>query len=212
MVQTITDQKMASRRKHDAVLMGLLRYHSENLDLLTRTQTYLLQNGKISSDDLLKLLNDKAEIDRQLTSITSDTTMHEQITAPNVVYFDTDSASLMQHIEQSHLDLQQLETEMELSDCRRRAIDFWQTLVITPFARYAVYLRPSLRQSHNLDLGVSFRIPLSYEVQKKRRVLEKEKEVLAHRREVICEQMRREVRLILAELRSYNQRCHNIQT
>lgn len=206
--RTITNQKIASRRKHDAVLSGLLRYHYENINLLTDAQAYLLANGKISSDDLLKLLSDKAEIDRQLTTILSDTAVTEQITAPNVVYFDTDSAALITHIAQSHLDLRRLDLEMELNDCRRDATDYVGTLSVSPFARYSFYLRNHAKSSQNVDVGVSFKIPLSSETTKQRKALEAERRVIARRQEDARQQILHEVQLILLELRGYNQNIY----
>lgn len=203
--QTIIDQKLDSRRKHDAELLVLLQYHSDNLAVLTETQTYLLQNGKISSDDLLKLMSDKADIDRQLTAIKSDSLIKENLLAAEANLMLIDTLELLSHLRMNHRDLAKLDMQAELLECRREGIDYLQTMSVSPFARYAWYNRPGASNSNNIDLGVSFKIPLSAEASKERKALKAEQEKVRRQQQALREQLEREVGLILLELHSYNQ-------
>ncbi len=203
--QTIINQKLDSRRKHDALLLPLLQHHSDNLSVLTSTQAYLLQNGKISSDDLLKLMSDKAEIDRQLTTIKSDSLIKERILSPECSLVMVDTLGLLNHIRSSHHDLVKLALQAELLGVRQESIDYLQTMSISPFARYAWYNRPAASSSTNIDIGVSFKIPLSFETSKERKALKAEQEKVIQQQQILREQLENEVSLILLELHSYNE-------
>jgi len=203
--RTLVEQKLHTRSHYDAMMVELLQYHTDNLSLLTETQTYLLQGGKISSDDLLKLLSEKAEIDRQLIAIQSDTSIHRMRPTMKVVRVIVDTTALLNHIRMYHHDLVKMDLQMELLDCRRAGIDYLQKMSVSPFVRYAWYHRPDISNSRNIDIGITFKIPLFTETMKERKALSAEKEVVKYQQKVLQEQFMRETNLLLLELNRYNE-------
>ena len=114
----LLNQNITLRNHYHALLMYVLQIHSDNLDLLSRTQVFLLKNGKISSDDLLKVMNEKAEIDNRLTSMKADTSLVAIQSCPkaSIVLFDREM--LKQHMSMYNYDMRKLELEKDILQCQ----------------------------------------------------------------------------------------------
>ena len=202
-------QKMQTRYHYYGRLLTVLNLHSENLKLLMETQLYLLQHGKISSDDLLKLISEQAEIERQLIAIKTDSVVTElpaYVSASCVSIADT--AAFMECIRSEQRDLRKLSLRKELLEVQRKNINYLQTMDILPFARYSYYNRENVRNTYNIDVGVSFKIPLSGETARKRRALRAEQRVVDYEMEQIEPQVNREVVALLRELDNFNENIY----
>ena len=62
-------QKEVFRNASDTLLAGVLLHRINNLNMLSDAYLYLLGNQNISSDDLLQILNEKAEAERLLATL-----------------------------------------------------------------------------------------------------------------------------------------------
>ena len=60
----VEKQKELFRIKNDSLLSSILKHRIYNLTLLNSGQQYLLENGNITTDDILTTLNEKAEAER----------------------------------------------------------------------------------------------------------------------------------------------------
>ena len=192
--------------RHYGRLLSVLNLHSENIDLLMETQLHLLEKGKISGDDILKLINEKSEIDRQLISIKVDSVV-TAIPAPfTVAYINhTDTAGILRSISENNIEIKKIGLKQDLLDVQRKNTDYVQTMNIQPFVRYSYYNRKDVDNTYNLDLGVSFRLPLSGEVSKKRKVLDAQKEVLEYQQKVLETETSNGIFLAFHELEIYNE-------
>ena len=207
--ETIYLQKQAVRYRYYGRLLTLLNIHAENLKLLMETQLYLLQHGKISSDDLMKLISAQAEVERQQIAIQSDTIVSELPARANVTCISVaDTAVLMNYIREEHHDLKKLTLRQELLKAQRKNIDYLQTMDILPFARLSYYNRQSARNSHNLDVGVSFKIPLSFETARRRKALRAEQQVVGYEQQLTETEIERDVLMILRDLENYNENIY----
>ena len=207
--ETVFRQKMSVRYRYYGRLLSVLNVHSENLRLLMETQIFLLQNGKISSDDLLKIINEQAEVERQLIAINSDSVVTELPANVGTAYISVaDTAALMSYIREEHRDIRKLAMRQELLRVQRRNIDYLQTMDILPFARVSYYNREQVHNTHNIDVGVSFKIPLSGETARKRRAIAAEQNVVRYERERIGAQIEREVVSLLRDLENYNENIY----
>ncbi len=65
----VASQQEQFRIRHDSLLSGVLGHRIVNLTLLADAQTYLLTEGGISSDELLEILEEKAEAERMMATI-----------------------------------------------------------------------------------------------------------------------------------------------
>ena len=207
--ETIFRQKMTVRYRYYGRMLSLLNVHAENLKLLMETQVFLLQNGKISSDDLLKLISEQAETERQLIAIKTDSVVSELPAGRGVAYISVaDTAALMACIRDENRDLRKLAMRDELLRVQRKNIDYLQTMDILPFARFSYYNRPNTRNTHNIDIGVSFKIPLSSETARKRRAIQAERNVVQYEQQRVTAQTEREVEMLLRDLENYNENIY----
>lgn len=204
--ETVILQKHTARNRYYGQLLSVLNVHAANLKLLMETQVYLLQHGKISSDDLLKLISEQAEVDRQLVAIRSDSVIVELPTLPRAsIIAVRDTATLMNYIRNEYYDLRKFSLRRELLEAQRKNIDYLQTMDIQPFARYSWYNRENTHNTYNIDVGISFKIPLSSETAKKRRALRAEQAVVDYEEAHFGGEVEHEVILVLRELENYNE-------
>lgn len=202
---TLVLQKNAARHIYYGHLLGLLRQHIANTSLLLSSQTYLLSNGKISSDDLLKLINEKAELERQLVAISADSVNTELPCSPYAIITAIDANSLLEHIRSQHYTIRQMDLKKDLLETRRRNTDYLQTMSISPFARFSYYNRENVHNTYNLDVGISFKVPMSAETSRQRKALHAERELIEYQKEVQRDQLQREIALILREHDALNE-------
>ena len=203
---TVFRQKMSVRYRYYGRLLSVLNVHSENLRLLMETQVFLLRGGKISSDDLLKIINEQAEVERQLIAIKTDSVVTERPANVSIAYISVaDTSALMNYIREEHRDIRKLDMQQELLKAQRKNIDYLQTMDILPFARASYYNRANVHNTHNFDVGISFKIPLSSETARKRRAIAAEQNVVRYERERVGGQIEREVVALLRDLDNYNE-------
>ena len=209
LAETLFRQRQSVRYRYYGRLLTLLYVHAANLQLLMETQVFLLQNGKISSDDLMKLISEQAETERQMIAIKADSVVTPLPAERGVTYVSVaDTAALMACIRDEHRDLRKLALRDELLSVQRRNIDYLQTMDILPFARFSYYNRPNTRNTHNIDVGVSFKIPLSGETSRKRRAIEAERSVVHFEQQRLNQQIERDVESLLRELNNYNENIY----
>lgn len=203
--ETLLLQRLSARDQYYGQLLTLLYIHADNLSVLMNTQKYLLANGKISSDDLLKLISEQAEIERQRIALEVDSVIAIPAHPSATRLVSIDTAALMMHIRQGNRDLKKLALRQDLLEAQRKNIDYLQTMSIHPFVRFSYYNRENVPNTHNLDVGVSFVIPLSAETARQRKALKVEQGVMDYERLLATEQIDREVQALLYDIHNYNE-------
>ncbi len=192
-------QQQVFQDRYDSLLYCALQQRVYNLALLSQTQIYLLDKEHISSDELLNILNEKAEAERLLTSIpkTYPVSMTQQGSAGLLITVDT--VRYMQEIFKHNSVAEVLELEKRLLDQQRRNTSYWSDVRVAPFVRYSHYGRAG-NDSQNFDVGLSFIIPLSAETARKRRVLKAEQDIVAAKQVAVMAKVTEEVQLILEDV------------
>lgn len=204
--EQILFQKQQIRFRHYGRLLSVINMHIENVNLLMETQMYLLEHGKISGDDLLKLINEQTELERQLISIKADSIINEEIAPISITYISyTDTAGIFKSIKENNIELKKLGLRHDLLGVQRHNTDYVQTMDILPFVRYSYYNRENVHNTYNLDLGVSFRIPLTAEVSKKRKALTAKQDVLEYERKLLEAETTNGIYLDFHDLEIYNE-------
>lgn len=199
--EAILQQQKMVRFRHFGRLLSVLNLHFDNLQLLLETQMYLLEHGKISGDDLLKNINEQTELERQLISIKADSVMEPILPPASVAYIElTDTAGIMGSIRESNFELRRLGLQYDLLAVKRHNTDYLQTMDIQPFVRFSYYNRRNVHNTHNLDIGVSFKIPLTAEVARKRRTLTAEQGVIQYEQQQIEGETHKDLQLKFHDL------------
>ena len=201
----IAEEKENQKHRYNHTVAHLLKIHSENLALLQNTRIYLLQKGKISGDELLQLINEKAEIDRQLIAAQADPKTGTYGETHHLEEIRIDSTALLEYIRSHHHDLTEADIRLKLIEQKRENTDYLQTMTIAPYVRYSYYNREKSKNTSNLDIGLNLRLPLSSQTAKERKILKAEKELTEYRQGLQRGQIENEVRTIFQELEAYNQ-------
>jgi len=200
----VSQQKEQFHIRYDSLLCGVLKHRIANLSLLSDAQVYLLSNGGISSDDLLEILNEKAEAERMLASITRSYPPAGDISNPSGIIVSVDTLRLMESIRSYDAGTSSIELRKQLLEQQIANTTYWSTLNLSPFVRYSYYMRPNVPNSSNIDAGVSFIIPLSGETAKKRKAMRAELDILDLEKDRLTELIAANVRLVLLDIERMN--------
>lgn len=203
----INDRKAVALYLYDKALSGVLLHHIDNLRMLGEAQEYLLGNENISSDQLLTILDETAESERKLATLgipPSEYVKAGSLSAPQNVTIHIDTLRLFNEICRSNIDAGTLELRMKMLDLQAGNTTYWAATTISPFVRYSYYVRNDLPNSSNVDVGLSFTLPISPETGRKRRVMKAEKGLLEVEADNLRDRMRDKARLIVDGIERMN--------
>ncbi len=119
-LQFVAQQKELFRRQRDRDLAAVLTLHIGNLALLKDAQHYLLKTANISSDELMSILIEKAEAERQLATLlidpntAADNLAALSLDAPRVSLVRIDTTALYNKLRSSQYDLSMLALRIQL--------------------------------------------------------------------------------------------------
>ena len=163
-------QKEVFRNASDTLLAGVLLHRINNLNMLSDAYLYLLGNQNISSDDLLQILNEKAEAERLLATLPAGLPAAVDLSSPSGFTISVDTTAFLKKVRSTQADLSTLKLQMELLETRASNTSYWTEVNAAPFVRYSLYTRPS-GNSSNVDAGLVFTIPVSKEFSRKKAAL-----------------------------------------
>lgn len=200
----VEKQKELFRIKNDSLLSSVLKHRIYNLNLLNSGQQYLLENGNITTDDILTTLNEKAEAERLLASLIDTVSPTNNLYKPSGVIVDIDTTKLIEHIRKYNANLSIINLKSQLLEQQRQNNSYWTTLNVSPYIRYSYYFRDDMPNSTNVDLGLSFIIPLSGETNKQRKTMNTELKILEIEKNQLSQQIIDNIKLILLDIKRMN--------
>lgn len=197
-------QKETFRQYSDSLMGGVLLQRIRNLNMLSAAYMYLLENENIPSDDLLQILNEKAEAERMLAAIPGRHLPALDLSRPAGYFVDIDTAAYLNHVRKTQADISTLQLQMQLLEQQEKNTSYWTEVNAAPFVRYSYYTRPYAPNSSNVDAGVVFTIPLSFEFRKKKDALRAQRNILAAEESHISTRIMEAVNAILLDIERYN--------
>lgn len=197
-------QKDIARQRYDSLIYGVLTLRIENLQLLSNSQSYLLEKGGISSDDLFNVLDTKAEAERQREAISGIFPMAADLSNPGATTITIDTAAMLGYVRENNDRARLLELRRQLADQKAANTSYWSTLNVSPFVRYSYYMRPDIKNSSNVDAGISFIIPINNTESHKRKALKAESNVLALEQSLAADLLSDELKLQFLEIERLN--------
>ena len=192
------------QQKYDSLLSGILQHRLVNLTLMNDAQMYLLEHGNISSDEMLDIINDKAEAERALMAMSKNYPQADDLSHPSGLVVEIDSTRLMDYVRQHHADLHLLQLQSELLAQQMENHSYWTKLNLSPFVRYSYYFRTDLANSTNVDFGVNFNIPITGEASKKRAAMDAKRMIIDHEKEEAAKKIEENIRAILLDIERLN--------
>lgn len=189
---------------YDSLMAGVLIHRLRALNLINEAQSFLLTNENITSDELLPILDDRLEAERKLSAIDGNYPPATDLSQVEGYAVTIDTAAMMAHVRDTQIDLTLLQLRMDLLERQAANTTYWQHVNIAPFVRYSYYGRSNLPDSRNVDLGMTFTIPLSFETKRKREALRAERDVLGAQQAYVNNRMSEKVTYIARELTRLN--------
>ena len=202
--ELIEKQKECFREEYDSLLAGVLQLRINNLRLLNDAQAYLVGNRSLSTDELLKIMDEQAIAERQLEAIPTPYPPALQLVRPDGFVIQIDTANVRKHIAENHLMIYASDLQIELLREKEKGTNYWRNLNISPFIRYSFYARPEMRNSSNVDAGVAFQIPLTIQDSRKRKALRTEQLQKEMEKEVLLASIMEKVNVLLLDIERAN--------
>ena len=200
----IEKQKEYFREEYDSLLAGVLQLRINNLQLLNDAQLYLVSNRSISTDELLKIMDEQAIAERQLEAIPRQYPSALQLVRPNGFVIQIDTANVRKHIAENDRTFYAADLQIALLREKEKSTNYWRTLNISPFIRYSFYARPEMRNSSNVDAGIAFQIPLTMQESQKRKALKTEQLQKEMEKEAMAVSIMEKVDMLLLEIERAN--------
>ncbi len=201
---SIYRQKENFRFLHDSLLSGILQHRVKNLELLSDANQYLLFSENMSSDELLKVLDEKAAAERLLSSLPEGFPVAGDFSCVETVSVHIDTTALINHIEESQEEMRMLSLRIKLLEQQESNTSYWDNCRLAPFVRYSYYTRYHDQNTSNFDAGLTFTIPLSGEACRRKKTLRAEQDVLSVERETIARRAMDQIRLRYMEIEQMN--------
>lgn len=192
------------RQYYDSLMAGVLLHRLKALTLVSETQTYLLANENITSDDLLPMLDSRMEAERKLAAIDGRYPPASDLSTIQGYVVSVDTAALLSHVRTSMADIELIRLRMALLEQQAANVHAYEKLNIAPFVRFSYYGRTSLPDSRNVDLGLSFTIPISGEARRRRQAILAERDVVGAEEAWIDARMADKVSFTARELARLN--------
>lgn len=162
------------------VIAAVMLCHVRNLDVLNEAYQFMIENDRTTSEKLLDVMNDKMELEFELSQIFAKDEMPTEerlfLMIPQDITIDTLALRSAIALGNPHNKLTAL--QMAKIDNDMRLTNYLSTMRLTPFARWSTYLDSHSHFSHNIDVGVRFTIPLYNDTKPKRRAMAIEKDLL----------------------------------
>lgn len=164
-----------------------------NLSLLQRTEVCLLENAQSSSNKLLDIMTELFKNEQNIsTNVSSINTVR------GLAYYSIDTVAvhvdaLLNEIKVHNYNLVKLDLSSELLSYKMKQISFWSSVNLSPFLRFGVYDMVGGERQGAIDMGVSLRVPLSFEQSKLKRVLKDDQKILAYKRNFTYKQFEEEI-------------------
>ena len=200
----IETQKEYFQEEYDSLLAGVLKLRIANLQLLSDAQQYLVSDRSISTDELLKIMDEQAIAERLLVTIPKDYPLAFQLVSPHGAEIRVDTARFMKYICDNDLSLYEADLQIKLLNEKEKSTNYWRTLNLSPFFRYSFYVRPEARNTANVDAGLAFQIPLSGEQPRKRKALRAERFQKTMEKESLVNMVTEKVHFLFDEIERAN--------
>lgn len=157
----------------------VMMHRLQNVDLLNEAHQYMLEQDRIATDKMLSIMNEKMELEYQLSQTYNAKALAE---SPLYVLEATellvDTTALYDAIFKDNITMRILKAETDAIDTKSRLTNYLSTTRISPFARWSSYLGSMNQFSQNIDLGVRFTFPLWNETSRRRKAFDTEKSIL----------------------------------
>lgn len=189
------------------VIAGVMLCHVRNLDVLNEAYQMMLEQDRITSGQLLDVMNDKMQLEFQLAQFFAKDSVapREELVwlKPEAIAIDT--VSLRQQVAAANPQNQLNELRIAQLDNSAKMLSYTATMRLTPFARWSTYLTSQNKISNNVDFGVRFTFPLWNATKNQKQSLEVQKDILRDENHNYTDNVMTHCRMNIDAVRRLNQ-------
>lgn len=189
------------------VIAGVMLCHVRNLDVLNEAYQMMLEQDRITSSQLLDVMNEKMQLEFQLAQFyAKDSVAPREALVwlkPEAIAIDT--VSLRQQVSAANPQNQLNELKIAQLDNSAKLLGYTATMRLTPFARWSTYLTSQDKISNNVDFGVRFTFPLWNATRRQKQSLEVQKDILRDENRGYTDNVMTHCRMNIDAVRRLNQ-------
>lgn len=189
------------------VIAGVMLCHVRNLDVLNEAYQMMLEQDRITSSQLLDVMNEKMQLEFQLAQFyAKDSVAPREALVwlePEAIAIDT--VSLRQQVTAANPQNQLNELKIAQLDNSAKLLGYTATMRLTPFARWSTYLTSQRKISNNVDFGVRFTFPLWNATKRQRESLAVQKDILRDENRGYTDNVMTHCRMNIDAVRRLNQ-------
>lgn len=189
------------------VIAGVMLCHVRNLDVLNEAYQMMLEQDRITSSQLLDVMNEKMQLEFQLAQFyAKDSVAPREALVwlePEAIAIDT--VSLRQQVTSANPQNQLNELKIAQLDNSAKLLGYTATMRLTPFARWSTYLTSQRKISNNVDFGVRFTFPLWNATKRQRESIAVQKDILRDENRGYTDNLMTHCRMNIDAVRRLNQ-------
>lgn len=189
------------------VIAGVMLCHVRNLDVLNEAYQMMLEQDRITSSQLLDVMNEKMQLEFQLAQFyAKDSVAPREALVwlkPEAIAIDT--VSLRQQVAAANPQNQLNELKIAQLDNSAKLLGYTATMRLTPFARWSTYLTSQRKISNNVDFGVRFTFPLWNATKRQRESIAVQKDILRDENRGYTDNVMTHCRMNIDAVRRLNQ-------
>ena len=197
-------QREFYRARQDSAMCRILSLRVKNLNMLADAYMFLLGYQNISSDDMMLTLSEKAEAERKLVGLSVKNLTAKNISRPDAYIIELDTAKFLSYVLSNQADFKIARRRMDLAEQRAKNTSYWSDFEASPYLRYSYYTREYMPNSSNLDLGLTFNVPLNNTAAKQRQAYLAESEAIGAEQYLRMRQISDEVGYVATEVERLN--------
>lgn len=189
------------------VIAGVMLCHVRNLDVLNEAYQMMIEQDRITSSQLLDVMNEKMQLEFQLAQFyAKDSVAPREALVwlkPEAIAIDT--VSLRQQVAAANPQNQLNELKIAQLDNSAKLLGYTATMRLTPFARWSTYLTSQRKISNNVDFGVRFTFPLWNATKRQRESIAVQKDILRDENRGYTDNVMTHCRMNIDAVRRLNQ-------
>lgn len=189
------------------VIAGVMLCHVRNLDVLNEAYQMMLEQDRITSGQLLDVMNEKMQLEFNLAQFYAKDSVapREELVwlKPEAIAIDT--VSLRHEVAAANPQNQLNALKIAQLDNSAKMLSYTASMRLTPFARWSTYLTGQDKISNNVDFGVRFTFPLWSDIRHRRASLAVQKDILRDENSDYTEGVMTHCRMNIDAIRRLNQ-------
>lgn len=168
----------AAADRFNVFISQVVTLRMENLDILCNAYTRMLASQRISTDQLLNVMNDRMEAESQLASLgTPSPTLPKALARLRATHVAIDTIGLSEALRSHGTEAREATLKGAMADNEAKLTNYLATASLSPFARWQTYWNAKDHLNSSADVGIKFTLPLHDGSRQKRKALAKEKEI-----------------------------------